>query len=74
MTTPDFSVTGKDVLITGGTGAIGSAFAKAFLDHGARVTVADQAAPKDGTNPQIRYEQLDVRDDAALLNRRCAPV
>jgi NAD(P)-dependent dehydrogenase (short-subunit alcohol dehydrogenase family) len=40
MTTPDFSVTGKDVLITGGTGAIGGAFAKAFLDHGARVILA----------------------------------
>ena len=66
MSSPDVSVTGKLVLITGGTGAIGSAFAKAFLNHGARVIVADQAAPKDGTDPQIRYEQLDVRDDAAV--------
>jgi NAD(P)-dependent dehydrogenase (short-subunit alcohol dehydrogenase family) len=66
MATPDFSVTGKDVLITGGTGAIGSAFAKAFLDHGARVIVADLAAPKEGTDPRIRYEQLDVCDDAAV--------
>src|ERR1700730_18601145 len=64
-TTPDFSVAGKHVLITGGTGGIGGAFAKAFLDHGAHVIVADLAAPKDGTDPRIRYEQLDVRDDAA---------
>jgi NAD(P)-dependent dehydrogenase (short-subunit alcohol dehydrogenase family) len=47
--TPDFSVAGKHVLITGGTGGIGGAFAKAFLDHGANVIVADLAAPKDGT-------------------------
>jgi NAD(P)-dependent dehydrogenase (short-subunit alcohol dehydrogenase family) len=65
-TTPDFSVAGKHVLITGGTGGIGSAFAKAFLDHGAHVIVADLAAPKDGTDPRIRYEQLDVRDDAGV--------
>jgi NAD(P)-dependent dehydrogenase (short-subunit alcohol dehydrogenase family) len=65
-TTPDFSVAGKHVLITGGTGGIGGAFAKAFLDHGAHIIVADLAAPKDGTDPRIRYEQLDVRDDAAI--------
>jgi lactate dehydrogenase-like 2-hydroxyacid dehydrogenase len=65
-TTPDFSVRGRHVLITGGTGGIGGAFAKAFLDHGANVTVADIAAPKDRTDPRIRYEQLDVRDDAAV--------
>jgi len=65
-TTPDFSVRGKHVLITGGTGGIGGAFAKAFLDHGAHVIVADIAGPKDGTDPRIRYEQLDVRDDAAV--------
>lgn len=66
MASPDFSVAGKDVLITGGTGAIGSAFAKAFLDRGARVIVVDLAAPKDGTDPRIRYEELDVRDDTAI--------
>jgi NAD(P)-dependent dehydrogenase (short-subunit alcohol dehydrogenase family) len=65
-TTPDFSVAGKHVLITGGTGGIGGAFAKAFLDHGAHVIVADLAAPKDGTDLRIRYEGLDVRDDAAV--------
>lgn len=64
--TPDFSVAGKHVLITGGTGGIGGAFAKAFLDHGAHVIVADIATPKDGTDPRIRYERLDVRDDAAV--------
>jgi NAD(P)-dependent dehydrogenase (short-subunit alcohol dehydrogenase family) len=64
--TPDFSVAGKHVLITGGTGGIGGAFAQAFLDHGADVIVADLAGPKDGYDPRIRYEQLDVRDDGAI--------
>lgn len=64
--TPDFSVSGKNVLITGGTGGIGSAFTKAFLDHGASVIIADVAAPKDRSDPRIRYERLDVRDDAAV--------
>jgi NAD(P)-dependent dehydrogenase (short-subunit alcohol dehydrogenase family) len=65
-TTPDFSVAGKHVLITGGTGGVGNAFAEAFLNHGAYVIIADVTAPKDGIDPRIRYEQLDVRDDTAV--------
>jgi NAD(P)-dependent dehydrogenase (short-subunit alcohol dehydrogenase family) len=65
-TTPDFSVAGKHVLITGGTGGIGNAFAEAFLTHCAHVIVADVKAPKEGIDPRIRYEELDVRDDAAV--------
>lgn len=66
MTTPDFSVAGKTILITGGTGGIGGAFATGFLAHGAKVIVADIAAPKGETDARIRYEILDVRDDAAV--------
>jgi NAD(P)-dependent dehydrogenase (short-subunit alcohol dehydrogenase family) len=63
---PDFSVAGKHVLITGGAGGIGSAFALAFLAHGARVTAADLAPPKAPADPRLAYETLDVRDDAAV--------
>lgn len=63
---PDFKVAGKHVLITGGTGGIGGAFAKAFLDHGANVIVADIVPPSGETDPRIRYETLDVRDTAAI--------
>ena len=41
---PDFSVAGKTVLITGGSGGIGSAFTRAFLAHGANVIAADVTA------------------------------
>jgi NAD(P)-dependent dehydrogenase (short-subunit alcohol dehydrogenase family) len=64
--TVDFGVAGKHVLITGGTGGIGGAFARAFLAHGAAVTVADLAAPKTELDPGIRFEPLDVRDDGAI--------
>jgi NAD(P)-dependent dehydrogenase (short-subunit alcohol dehydrogenase family) len=69
-TTPDFSVAGKQVLITGGTGGIGGAFAKAFLDHGANVIVADIEALKDGTDPVglngfVEFELLSEPNVAA---------
>jgi NAD(P)-dependent dehydrogenase (short-subunit alcohol dehydrogenase family) len=71
-TAPDFSVSGKTVLITGGTGGIGSAFANGFLAQGADVIVADLAPPKQGTDERIRFEKLDVTSDeeiAALAAR-----
>ena len=40
-------------------------------DFGTGVIVADLAAPKDGTDPRIRYEQLDVRDDAGVGALAC---
>jgi NAD(P)-dependent dehydrogenase (short-subunit alcohol dehydrogenase family) len=64
--TPDFSVAGKHVLISGGTGDIGTAFANAFIEHGAKVIVCDLAPPKHNLDERIQYEPLDVRDDAAI--------
>ena len=66
MARPDFSVAGKTVLITGGTGGIGGIFAEAFLASGASVIAADLAPPKGTPDPRIRYEILDVRDDSAV--------
>lgn len=63
---PDFNVSGKTVLITGGTGGIGGAFASAFLAHGAHVIVADLHIPEAGLDPRIRYEALDVRNADAI--------
>ena len=61
---PDFSVQGKIVLISGGTGGIGMAFANAFAAAGATPIVSDVKPPPEGTT--FRYEPLDVRDDAAV--------
>ena len=66
MTTPNFSVAGKTVLITGGAGGIGSEFAKGFLAHGAHVIVADLTDQPPGMDARIRFEHLDVTDDAAV--------
>jgi len=57
-----FSVNGLHVLISGGCGGIGSAFANAFLLNGAQVTVTDlQPLPDDLIQAGVRYEQLDVK-------------
>lgn len=62
-----FDVSGKHVLITGGTGGIGMAFAQAFSARGASVIVCDIKPPADKLpHEAIRFEQLDVRDEAAI--------
>ncbi len=61
---PDFSVAGQVVLISGGTGGIGMAFARAFAACGATPILADLKPPAEAT--PFRYEPLDVRDDAAV--------
>jgi NAD(P)-dependent dehydrogenase (short-subunit alcohol dehydrogenase family) len=64
MSGPDFNVSGKHVLITGGRGGIGKAMGIAFRDAGAHVVLADLGdAPleQDG----MRNVTLDVRNDAA---------
>lgn len=67
MPDPDFSVAGKQVLITGGAGGIGRAFATGFHAQGAQVLITDLQPPPEGALPLgIRFEQLDVCDDAAV--------
>ncbi|MFC0407238.1 SDR family NAD(P)-dependent oxidoreductase [Roseomonas elaeocarpi] len=62
---PDFSVRDKVVLISGGTGGIGLAFARAFAACGATPILADLKPPGPEA-AEFRYEPLDVRDDAAV--------
>ena len=65
----DFSVKGKHVLITGGTGGIGAAFAEAFSQAGAVVTLVDIAPPRADQKSGLKYEQVDMGDDAEVETR-----
>lgn len=63
VTGPNFSVAGKTVLITGGSGGIGRELAEAFLAHGGNVIVADIASRNGEMDHRIRYEPLDVTSE-----------
>lgn len=64
---PDFSVQGKFVLITGGAGGIGGAFARAFAAAGAQVLTTDLREPtKPFDDERIAFEKLDVCDGEAV--------
>jgi len=69
------SFEGQLVLVTGGTGALGSAVARAFLETGAQVAVTyrrrqeyddlqDAAAAQ---RTRLRGHEVDVTDEAAML-------
>src|SRR5919206_3040947 len=64
MSAPDFSVSGQHVLISGGAGGIGTAFARAFRDAGATVTICDIKPP--ARDEGFAFEMLDVRDNEAV--------
>lgn len=61
MNAPNYSVNGKHVLISGGTGGIGSAFANAFIACGAKVSICDINQPKEKVN--YDFYKVDVRKD-----------
>jgi NAD(P)-dependent dehydrogenase (short-subunit alcohol dehydrogenase family) len=64
MSAPDFSVSGQHVLISGGAGGIGTAFAEAFRGAGAHVTICDLKPPS--VDAGFDFEHLDVRDNSAI--------
>lgn len=69
------SFEGQLVLVTGGTGVLGSAVTRAFLEAGAQVAVTyrsrreyddlQKAAPAQRT--RLRGHEVDVTDEAAML-------
>jgi NAD(P)-dependent dehydrogenase (short-subunit alcohol dehydrogenase family) len=66
---------GQVVLVTGGTGALGSAVARAFLQQGAEVVVTYRAAEEyealqgtgAGDRARLRGRQVDVTHEAEML-------
>ena len=66
----DFS--GRTVVVTGASGALGAGLASAFTEAGAEVVGVDRAAPDErAVVDGVRYEMVDLTDDAhvaALLD------
>jgi len=63
---PDFSVQGKVVLITGGAGGNGGAFARAFAEAGAQVLATDLREPAKPLEHGVSFEKLDACDGEAI--------
>jgi len=64
-----FDFTGASVLVTGGTGGIGSAIAGAFRDAGAEVTVTGTRGSAEDYEADLsgfRYHRLDIEDKANI--------
>ena len=71
MNNTNFDFTGKIVLITGGTGAIGSVLAEAFLIAGAKVYVASRSLPQKEKPPTSKFTHFNNhfwrhRDDISI--------
>ena len=61
MTDPLFDVTGRVVVVTGGLGQLGAAYAAALAQRGAKVAILDVADPPDGIEGEAtRVWRADV--------------
>ena len=73
----DKGYTGRDVLVFGAAGALGTGVATAFANAGAAVTGVDRSEPAaDRQLAGVTYEAVNVLDDgavAALLDARPVP-
>ena len=60
-------LTGRPILVFGGTGHLGQAVVARFADGGAALTVADARLPDDARrHPGATYTTVDVLDEAAV--------
>lgn len=74
MNTSTDSLAGKDVLVTGGLGFIGSNLARRLVSMGAHITLVDSLIPEYGGNlfniagieDQVRINISDVRDEHSM--------
>ena len=65
-----FEISGKRVIITGGTGGIGAGLVAGFLDAGAKVVVSARssdsmasAQQKFPNNPNLTFVEADLMSD-----------
>lgn len=59
------SFTGRTVVVTGGSGAVGRVASRRFAEAGARVIVADRVPPPDEAG-SVDYHVTDVLDEASV--------
>jgi NAD(P)-dependent dehydrogenase (short-subunit alcohol dehydrogenase family) len=67
MTLQRFDLTGKVVVITGGTGLLGSAYCHAMAEHGAQVVMADLAA----ADPELKAKAIQTIDGHKAFGINC---
>ncbi|MBA4261417.1 MAG: hypothetical protein C0443_05200, partial [Comamonadaceae bacterium] len=67
MTTQRFDLTGKVVVVTGGTGLLGSAYCQGMAEHGAQVVMADLAA----ADPVGKAKAIQTPDGRAAFGINC---
>jgi NAD(P)-dependent dehydrogenase (short-subunit alcohol dehydrogenase family) len=67
MTTHRFDLTGKVVVITGGTGLLGSAYCQGIAEHGAQVVMADLAA----ADPEGKAKAIQTADGREAFGINC---
>ena len=67
MTTQRFDLTGKVVVITGGTGLLGSAYCQGMAEHGAQVVMADLAA----ADPVGKAKAIKTADGREAFGINC---
>ena len=59
------SFSGRTVVVTGGSGAVGRVASRRFAEAGAQVVVADMAPPP-GEAGAVAYRETDVLDEASV--------
>lgn len=59
------SYSGRTVVVTGGSGAVGRVASRRFAEAGARVVVADMTPPPDEAGAVV-YHETDVLDEASV--------
>lgn len=70
MTSERFSLSGKRILLVGATGVLGRGYAKALVDAGARLAIADRKESDVldyGKELGIKAVTLDVSDEASVV-------
>lgn len=66
-----FDLTGKNVILFGGSGILGKQFVKVLLDYNAKVISCDLKEPEEKIeNPNVEYIILDAGNEEDLLNFR----